>query len=301
LALLACGIGPGDAVLTVSHTAVATAAAIEIAGAVPVFADIDPQTFTLDPASAEDAIRKFRGPRIKAMIPVHLYGHAADMRALLDIAARHELHVIEDCAQSHGTALDGKKTGTFGPIAAFSFYPTKNLGALGDGGAIVTSDPDLAENVRLLREYGWKERYVSDRPGINSRLDEMQAAILRVKLRSLDTENCRRRTLAARYDSSLRGVGLPVTRPGVTHAYHQYVIRSDRRDELRAFLGAHGIGTLVHYPVPIHLQPAYCERLRPVVPLDGTEQAAREILSLPMFPELSEEQIDRVCRAIGEL
>ena len=227
LALRACGIGPGDRVFTVSHTAVATVAAIELAGATPVLVDIDPATFTMDPNRLEEAVRRDEGgnssnvkrhssivTRHSAIIPVHLYGHPADMAAILEIARRYDLWVIEDCAQAHGATIDGQKTGTFGDIAAFSFYPTKNLGALGDGGAVVTSDPALAEQTRLLREYGWRERYVSAIPGLNSRLDELQAAILRVKLRYLDAENARRRALAAEYDRLLAdsSVRTPITR-----------------------------------------------------------------------------------------
>ncbi len=309
LALRACGIGPGDRVFTVSHTAVATVAAIELAGATPVLVDIDPATFTMDPNRLEEAVGADEGRRTKdeghvnrpsslvsvvrrrsAIIPVHLYGHPADMAAILEIARRYDLWVIEDCAQSHGATIDGQKTGTFGDIAAFSFYPTKNLGALGDGGAVVTSDPALAEQTRLLREYGWRERYVSAIPGLNSRLDELQAAILRVKLRYLDAENARRRALAAEYDRLLAdsSVRTPITRPDVSHVFHQYVIRSGRRDALQAYLRSQGIGTLIHYPAPVHAQPAYAGRISIGEGLPHTEAAAREILSLPMFPELSE-------------
>ena len=297
IALRACGVGPGDAVLTVSHTAVATVAAIELAGAMPVLTDIDSATATLDANRIEDVIKQQGPRRLKAILPVHLYGHPADMPAIMGIAERHGLKVIEDCAQSHGAAIDGRKTGTWGHLAAFSFYPTKNLGALGDGGAVVTNDRHLAERARLLREYGWRERYVSDVPGLNSRLDEIQAAILRVKLPYLDEENARRRELARVYDITLAGVPMMVPRShrGVTHAYHQYVVRSERRDELRAFLKANSVGTLIHYPVPVHLQPAYRER----VVLDGaglaqTEAICRRILSLPMHPQLTNAQAQEV-------
>jgi dTDP-4-amino-4,6-dideoxygalactose transaminase len=300
LALRACGIGHGDAVLTVSHTAVATVAAIELTGAVPVFADISPDTFTLDPNSLETAIRNYSGARLRAIIPVHLYGRPAEMSALLEIAARYELYVIEDCAQAHGAAIQGKKVGTWGHIAAFSFYPTKNLGALGDAGALATSDPTLAERARVLREYGWRERYVSDCPGMNSRLDEIQAAILRVKLRYLDADNNNRRAIATQYDRMLARtpVLLPKTDSGVTHAYHQYVIRHSQRDGMKSFLREQGISTLIHYPVPAHLQPAYRNRVPAVVALPHTEQAALEILSLPMYPELAAERVERIGRLI---
>jgi dTDP-4-amino-4,6-dideoxygalactose transaminase len=311
LALRACGIGPGDRVFTVSHTAVATVAAIELAGAQPVLVDIDPATFTMDPQRLEDALkhvpgtfgsaRHVPGARRGAIIPVHLYGHPADMAAILEIARRFDLWVIEDCAQSHGAEIAGQRTGTFGDIAAFSFYPTKNLGALGDGGAVATNDAGLAEQTRLLREYGWRERYVSAIPGLNSRLDTLQAAILRVKLRYLDAENARRRELAQRYSELLAGadVRLPMARPDVTHVYHQYVIRAARRDALQAHLRGLGIGTLIHYPVPVHLQPAYAGRIPVGAGLPETEAAAREILSLPIFPELSCEQVIEAAKAIN--
>jgi len=328
LALRACGIGPGDRVYTVSHTAVATVAAVELAGATPALVDIDPATFTMDPNRLEEAVRRDERRmtndegaisatdsqpsfvlrpsssvirRRAAVIPVHLYGHPADMAAILEIARRYDLWVIEDCAQSHGAAIGGRKTGTFGDIAAFSFYPTKNLGALGDGGAVATSDAGLAEQARLLREYGWRERYVSAIPGLNSRLDTLQAAILRVKLRYLDAENARRRELAQRYTELLAGadVRLPAARPDVAHVYHQYVIRSARRDALQAHLRQQDIGTLIHYPVPVHLQPAYAGRIPIGDGLPETEAAAREILSLPMFPELGEEQVSQMAEAMN--
>jgi dTDP-4-amino-4,6-dideoxygalactose transaminase len=297
IALRACGVGPGDAVLTVSHTAVATVAAIELAGAMPVLTDIDAATATLDANRIEDVLRKQGTRRIRAIIPVHLYGHPADMPAIMGIAERHGLKVIEDCAQSHGAAIDGRKTGTWGHVAAFSFYPTKNLGALGDGGAVAANDRHLAERVRLLREYGWRERYISDVPGLNTRLDEIQAAILRVKLLYLDEENARRRELARIYDAALSGtpMTLPCSPRGVTHAYHQYVVRSDRRDQLRAFLKANSVGTLIHYPVPLHLQPAYQGRvILDEAGLEQTEAICRRILSLPMHPQLAGAQAQEV-------
>ena len=297
VALRACGIGPGDAVLTVSHTAVATVAAIELAGAEAVLIDIDPATSTIDVNRLDDVLKRQQPGRIKAVIPVHLYGHPAAMPAIMDVAERYGLLVVEDCAQSHGADLDRRKTGTWGHIAAFSFYPTKNLGALGDGGAVVTNDPRLAEQARLLREYGWRERYISDFPGLNTRLDELQAALLRVKLRHLDEENSRRRELARRYDAILSDtfVAIPNVRSGVSHAYHQYVVRSDHRDDLRSFLKANGVGTLIHYPVPVHLQPGY--RGRAVVDdagLPETESMCRRILSLPMHPQLTDAEAKEV-------
>jgi dTDP-4-amino-4,6-dideoxygalactose transaminase len=224
------------------------------------------------------------------------------MGAIEEVARRYDLRVVEDCAQSHGATFRGKRTGTLGDIAAFSFYPTKNLGALGDGGMVVTDDPDLAENVRLLREYGWKERYVSTVEGLNSRLDELQAAVLRVKLPHLDAENETRRRIAAIYDSILAetALALPKTSPDGTHVYHQYVIRTPRRDALRTYLREKGIGTLIHYPVPVHHQPAYAGRSRGEELLPNTEKIAGQILSLPMYPELREEQALIVAEEIRE-
>ncbi len=300
LALRACGIGPGDLVFTVSHTAVATVAAIELAGATPVLVDIDPDTYTMDPESLVEALAHPPAGKPKAIIPVHLYGQAADMPAILELARKYKLRVIEDCAQSHGATLDGRMTGTFGDMAAFSFYPTKNLGALGDGGIVVTDDAALAERVRLLRQYGWRRRYVSEISGGNSRLDELQAAILRVKLGFLKSENARRNELARLYDDLLKDTGLilPKTHFGAKHVFHQYVVRSSRRDALAERLKQEGIGTIIHYPMPIHLQPAYSGRLQRVVALSQTEKAAQEVLSLPIFPQLTEEQVGHVCAAI---
>jgi len=302
LALRACGVEPGDFVLTVSHTAVATAAAIGLCGAAPVFVDISPDTYTMDPGCLEEAIRGFSGGRLKAVVPVHLYGQPVEMDAILEVAARRGLRVVEDCAQSHGARYRRKRTGTLGHVAAFSFYPTKNLGALGDGGIVVTDDPELSERVRLLREYGWKERYISAVEGMNSRLDELQAAVLRVKLPHLDAENESRRRIASVYRSLLSETGLilPETKPDATHVYHQYVIRTSRRDDLKTHLEGKGIGTRIHYPVPVHLQPAY-SGLRPGGSfLPKTEEIAGEILSLPMFPELREEQARAVAGGIRE-
>ncbi len=301
---LRCLVDPGDLVIVPSHTAVATIVAVEMAGAVPLFVDIDPVTCTLDPNLIEEALRVFSGRgRVRAMIPVHLYGHPAAMEDLCGIAQRHELAVVEDCAQAHGARLRDRKVGTFGQMAAFSFYPTKNLGALGDGGAIVTSEAALAKRAASLREYGWRERYVSRDRGVNSRLDELQAAILRVKLRVLDRENARRREIAAIYDAGLAGLplALPRVRDGVFHVYHQYVVRCADREGLREFLRAREIGTLVHYPVPVHRQPAYENRYpvhRDQLPV--TDRAAAEVLSLPMHSALTDAQAERVCRAIRD-
>ncbi|MCS6802825.1 MAG: DegT/DnrJ/EryC1/StrS family aminotransferase [Chloroflexota bacterium] len=296
LALGALGIGPGDEVITVSHTAVATVAAIELAGATPVLVDIDPQFYTLDPARLEAAIT----PRTKAIMPVHLYGQPADMTAIAAVARRYGLRVIEDCAQAHGACWGGRRVGGLGDAACFSFYPTKNLGALGDGGMLVTNDEEIAKEARLLREYGWADRYVSHRAGWNSRLDELQAAILRVKLRYLDADNLRRRAIADRYDRELAdlGVALPARRPGAAHVFHLYVIRHPERDRLLEFCRRHGIAPGVHYPVPVHLQPAYRGRLPGADQLPETERAAREVLSLPMYPELTEDEVASVIATV---
>jgi dTDP-4-amino-4,6-dideoxygalactose transaminase len=294
LGLRALGVGAGDEVITTPHTAVATAAAIEQCGATPVFADIDPVTFTLDPRSVQRALTS----RTKAIVPVHLFGQAADLGPLCAMAAERGLHVLEDCAQAHGARYGSARVGTFGHAAAFSFYPTKNLGAIGDGGMLVTKDPAVLERARSLREYGWRERYISEVSGFNSRLDELQAAILRVKLRYLDAGNDRRRALAAVYASALpRSVVKPVERAGSTHVYHLYVIRHPRRDALRAYLREHGVGTAIHYPVPVHLQPAYRGRVGDAGRCAHAEQAASEILSLPLYPQLSPD----AARAVAEL
>ena len=300
LALRACGVVPGEWVLTPSHTAVATVAAIELAGAVPVYVDIEPDTFNISARTLSAALASMHaGGRPKAVVVVHLYGLPVDMPAVLQVAKAHGLKVIEDCAQSHGATWNGKPTGTFGDAACFSFYPTKNLAALGDGGAVATQDDAVAERVRMLRQYGWKERFISSVPGVNSRLDELQAAILRIRLRHLHDENRRRCAVAAVYDRHLAHSS--VIRPSLVEGavYHQYVIRDFRRDELAAVLRTGGIGTSVHYPVPVHHQPAY--RSRAVIPgsLVETESAAREVLSLPMHPWLDAEELHRICEAVN--
>lgn len=299
LALVALGIGPGDEVITVPTTAAATVCAIQFAGATPVFADIDPRRFTMDPDSAAARITS----RTRALLPVHLYGQTAAMGPLKDLARRHGLALIEDCAQAHGARCDGHLAGTFGILACFSFYPTKNLGALGDGGAILTRDAALARKLRMLRNYGERPdaRYHHSIPGYNSRLDELQAAVLRVKLRHLDAWNARRREIAAWYDAHLEhpALLLPTQAPDAFHVYHLYVPKTPHRDALRQHLASHGVGTQVHYPVPLHLQeanaylglkPGHC----PVA-----EQVAREVLSLPIYPELTQEQLQQVAVAVN--
>lgn len=297
LALLACQIGPGDEVITPSHTAVATVAAVALAGARPVFADIQPDTYTLDP----DAVAALITPATRAIVAVHLYGQMADMDALAALADRHGLALVEDCAQSHGATSRGRLAGAVGHIAAFSFYPTKNLGAAGDGGLVASGRPDLIERVRLLRQYGWRERYISAEPGLNSRLDELQAALLRVKLSRLDAWNRQRQALAARYDQLLAGSGVttPAVAPGNRHVYHLYVVRSPQRDALQAHLADRGIGAAIHYPVPVHQQPAY-RHLAPAGGLPVTQLVAAEILSLPMYPQMPEQHVEQVAQCIRD-
>jgi len=301
IALRACGIGSGDLVFSVSHTAVATIAAIERAGATPVLVDVEPGTYTMAP---RELLRVLRSPppgRPAAVLPVHIYGQPAELSALTEIARISGLRLIEDCAQSHGAFYRGRAAGSFGDIACFSFYPTKNLGALGDGGMVVTNDPVLAAALREVREYGWRERYVSARTGINSRLDPIQAAILGVKLRALEADNASRQAAADRYDSGLTGLplALPARRPATTHVFHQYVIRLAERDGLREALQAAGIGSGIHYPVPVHQQPAYRGRLAcGPSGLGVTERAAPQILSLPIYPQISDHAVDRVIAEI---
>jgi dTDP-4-amino-4,6-dideoxygalactose transaminase len=297
LSLRACGVGPGDEVITVAHTAVATAAAISLAGAEPIFVDIDPDTYTMDPTKVEPAIT----PRTRAIVPVHIYGHPVDMEAVMAIAQRAGIRVIEDCAQAHGARYRQQSVGSIGDLGCFSFYPTKNLGAMGDGGAVVGRDPALVERVRFLREYGWtpETRFVSQFQGMNSRLDELQAAILRVKLRHLDGWNAARRAIAQWYTGLLaEGLSLPLERPDCFHVYHQYVVRTSKRDVVRRLLQEAGVGTGIHYPVPVHLQPAYAVNGRPASSLPRTEQAALEIISLPVYPHLPYEQVEQVADAI---
>lgn len=294
LALKACGIGAGDEVITVSHTAVATVAAIELVGATPVLVDIEPDYFTMDPQGFESAIT----PQTKAVVPVHLYGQPVDVEQIIAIARKYNLIVVEDCAQAHGSCINGQTVGSFGDISCFSFYPTKNLGAIGDAGMVLTNNADLAARVRFLREYGWSDRYVSSMSGWNSRLDEVQAAILRIKLKYLDRDNLKRADLAGIYNRELQHTHLvlPTLRSNASHVYHQYVIRSTQRDRLKQFLEANGVNPLIHYPVPIHRQPAYAAHSTRTLP--NTELALAEILSLPMYPELPVDDVVQVARLI---
>ncbi len=308
LALRALGVEAGKVVFTVSHTAVATVAAIVRAGGLPVLVDIDEATYTMDPVSLGEAIIYLRTHRPDltpaVIIPVHLYGHPCDMEAIMSIAARYGLAVLEDCAQAHGARYLSNMIGTFGHAAAFSFYPTKNLGALGDGGGVVTDDAALADEMIALRQYGWKERYVSSVIGINSRLDPVQAAILRVQLRYLGADNTARQRLAVAYGEGLdrSGLILPKVAPWAESVFHLYVVRcAGEREEFMDFLRARGIGTAIHYPAPVHLQPAYAGRiLTHPQGLPVTERIMGELVSLPMFPQLSEREVERVCTTVGE-
>jgi dTDP-4-amino-4,6-dideoxygalactose transaminase len=296
LALHALGVGTGDEVLTASHTAGATAAAILRAGATPALVDVDPATLTVAPSALERALTA----RTRAVVPVHLYGGAADLAPIQEFAGRHGLVVIEDCAQAHGTTYRGEHVGSTSDAAAFSFYPTKNLAALGDGGAVVTSRSDVAERLISLRQYGWRNPQISEELGWNSRLDELQAAVLRVKLRHLPRLVSARRAIAAVYSAEIRAP--EVTRPyaydGVTHSFHLYVVRASHRDALADHLRRRGVATALHYPVPIHRQPAY-SALCTSHAMPETERAAAEILTLPLFAAMSSEAIDQVVDAIN--
>ncbi|HEY0075198.1 MAG TPA: DegT/DnrJ/EryC1/StrS family aminotransferase [Abditibacteriaceae bacterium] len=283
LAFQALNLGPGDEVITTPFTFVATGNTISHCGAQPVFADINPQTYNLDPAMVEAAITE----RTKAIVPVHLYGQACDMDALLDIARRHNLKVVEDCAQAIGGRFDGKRLGSLGDAGCLSFFPSKNLGAYGDGGMVVTSDSDLADKIDVLRRQGGKKKYFHEVLGFNSRLDTLQAAILNVKLNYLDQWQEGRRTVAHRYNELLADspVTTPHEAPNTYHVYHQYTIRTPRRDELAEHLKQQGIMTMVYYPVCLHKQPLYAEMADMQLP--HAEAAAQEVLSLPIFPELT--------------
>lgn len=296
LSLRALGITHGDEVITVSHTAVATVAAIEAAGATPVLVDVDPESYTLQANQLEEVLT----PKTKAVIAVHLYGQAADLDAIGDFCTKNNLKLIEDVSQAHGARLNGQRLGSIGRIACFSCYPTKNLGAIGDGGLVTTDDNSLAQRVREVREYGWRNRYVSDNIGRNSRLDELQAAILRVKLRHLDDDNARRRDIAKFYSNRLADTSLylPTDRPNSEHVFHLYVVRSTQRQDLIQYLKVNGIQVGIHYPMPVHLQPAYKGRLRTAESMRITETLCQQVLSLPMYPELSIADTTRITDAI---
>ncbi|MBX3016019.1 MAG: DegT/DnrJ/EryC1/StrS family aminotransferase [Caldilineaceae bacterium] len=296
LALRALGIGPGAEVITASHTFIATAEAISNVGATPVFVDIDPVTYTIDPAAAATAIT----PQTRALLPVHLYGQPAAMTALKQLAQAHGLAVIEDAAQAHGATWQGNRAGNLADIACFSFYPGKNLGAYGDAGAITTNDATLAESVRLLRNHGRRSKYVHDLVGANERIDTLQAAILAAKLPYLATWIAQRQALAARYHTLLADaeVERPLVAPDATAAWHLYVIRTPQRDALLTFLKEHAVEAGIHYPVPLHLQPAYANLGYRRGDLPVTEAVADSCLSLPLYPEMSEAQQDRVVELI---
>jgi dTDP-4-amino-4,6-dideoxygalactose transaminase len=299
LALLALGVGPGDEVVTTPYTFVATAWAISYCGAKPVFVDIDPGTFLIDPKNVERAIT----PRTKALLPVHIYGQPADMDPLLDIARRKGLPLVEDAAQAHGATYKGRRVGAFGDIACFSFYPSKNLGACGEGGIALTADAGLRAKMHALREHGSVKRYHHDTLGFNYRMEGLQGCALRVKLPRLDGWNARRQQIAQLYNTLLEdvpGVARPIVGADRTHVYHLYVLRHPRRAALAEFLRNKGIGTGSHYPVPVHLQKAYAKlNLHPGA-LPRAEAAAQECLSLPMFPELKDEQVKMVAAAVVE-
>lgn len=296
LALRAAGIGPGDDVVTPSFTFIAAAEAVSHVGARVVFADIDPATYNLDPAAFEAVIT----PATRAVIAVHLFGQTADLAAISAICARRGLTLIEDCAQAIGADFDGRRAGAWGALGCFSFYPTKNLGAYGDAGMVVTNDPELADSVRMLRHHGSRMAYRHEVIGYNSRLDELQAAILRVKLKRLERWNARRREHAALYRRLLAAepFGLPAEHGRGVHVYHQFTVRAPMRDALRDKLAARGVASAVYYPLPVHRQPVYGAE-HGKLSLPASEQAAREVLSLPIYPQLTEAQVRRVCDALA--
>jgi dTDP-4-amino-4,6-dideoxygalactose transaminase len=296
LSLVSCGVQAGDEVITVANTAVPTVSAISFANATPVFVDIDPESYNINPSKIEEKISK----RTKVILPVHLYGQPADMDSILEVAKRHKLKVIEDACHAHGAEYKGRTVGTLGNIGCFSFYPTKNLSAYGDGGMVVTNDEEIAIRLKMLRNYGEERRYHNPIKGFNSRLDEIQAAILRVKLKYLSKWNERRRKIAESYNNLLRTVIKPKEMDYAKHVYHLYVIRSKKRDQLQIYLREKGIATLIHYPISIHLQGAYRELGLKDGSLPITETYADEILSLPVFSELNDEEIEYIADVINK-
>jgi dTDP-4-amino-4,6-dideoxygalactose transaminase len=295
LALRALRIGPGDEVITQANTCVPTVAGIERTGATPVLCDVEEDGATMDVASLRTAL----GPRTRAIIPVHLYGQCADVDAIVEAAGG--IPVVEDCAQAHGAGLRGRQAGSIGLLGCFSFYPTKNLGALGDGGAVTTDDEALAERLRLVRQYGQTDRYHHVERGVNSRLDEVQAAVLRVKLPKLNAWNARRAEIAAAYDDALRGTAArPLARlPERRHVYHLYVVELPERDAFQAQLAEAGISTLVHYPQPVHGHPPYRALGAGAIDLGVAERLTSRIVSLPLYPELTDAEVEHVCRSLG--
>jgi dTDP-4-amino-4,6-dideoxygalactose transaminase len=299
LALLAAGVGPGDEVITVPFTFVATVSAILYAGATPVFVDIDPVTFTMDPLRVEAAVSR----RTKAIVPVHLYGQPADMDPILEVARRYNLIVIEDAAQAHGAEYKARRVGNLGDMACFSFYPGKNLGACGEGGMVLTSEPGLARTIRMLRDWGAEEKYRHVLKGFNYRMEAIQGAVLRVKLKYLEDWTEGRRRAAARYDELLAeaGVRTPVVRPFARHVYHVYAVRCRNRARWQEALHQRGVQTGIHYPMPVHLLPGFADLGGTEGQFPNSERTAVESLSLPMFPELTEAQIGLVARAIKDI
>lgn len=299
LALMALGVGSGDEVITVANTFIASALAISYVGATPVLVDIDPDTYQIDPSLIEAAIT----PRTKAIMPVHLYGHPADMDPINEIARSHGLKVVEDASQAHGARYKGRRVGALGDVSAFSLYPAKNLGAYGDAGVVVTDDLEIADQIRLLRNYGSKVKYRHELRGFNRRLDTLQAAVLRVKLRYLDAWNAARRNHGAKYDELLQEhtdvVRLPATAEFAEPVFHLYVVQHEERDRLQEHLADRGISTVIHYPIPIHLQPAYADLGHDEGSFPLTERAATRILSLPMYAELQADDINYVCDAVA--
>jgi len=305
LALRAAGVGEGDMVITTPFTFFATAESISVLGARPVFADIDPETYNIDPARVEELLVEAGGEereRIKAIVPVHLYGQCADMESIMSMAGRRGLKVIEDCAQAIGAARNGRQAGSFGAAGAMSFFPSKNLGGFGDGGMVVSSDQNLVDHVKRLRVHGSREQYIHEEIGYNSRLDSLQAAILRVKFRKLDEWFDARRALASRYDEAFAplGIQVPKVAEGNTHTYHQYTIALDDREGLKRHLASKGISARVYYPVPLHLQPCYRDLRYSIGDFPEAEKTAERVISLPVYPELSEREVDYIIGAVKE-
>lgn len=298
LALVACGVGSGDEVITVANTAIPTISAISFAGATPVFVDIDVNSFNINENLIEEKITG----RTKAILPVHLYGNPCEIDIILNIAHKYGLKVIEDCAQSHGAKFKGKVVGSFGDIGCFSFYPSKNLGAYGDGGICVTDSKGLNDKLRLLRNYGQEKRYYSIIKGFNSRLDEIQASILRVKLKRLDNWNKTRISIAKKYNKNFLDLALscPQANSDSSHVFHLYVIRVKNRKKFMDYLKIKGINTLIHYPIPIHLQPSYKELKIKEGNLPITENVSKEIVSIPIYPELEEKEIEHIVKKVKE-
>lgn len=298
LALMSLGLGEGDEVITTPFTFFATVEAILYVGALPVFADVEPETLNISADKIEEKITR----RTKAIIPVHIFGHPADMKSIMDIARRYKLSVVEDCAQAFGASCNGKKAGSFGDMGCFSFYPSKNLGAVGDGGLIVLDDEEITSDLFKLRNHGSSGSYIHEDVGFNSRLDEIQAAVLLIKMKRIDQYNAARRQKAGLYTELLsKKIACPVEKPGCVHVYHQYTVRSPRRDIIQRRLREEEIASTVYYPMPLHLQPALESMGHREGDFPVSEQAAREVLSLPMYPELPEQDIERIAEIISRV